>query len=805
MATTPWRAGTTVRVRGGRWRIEGVADGDDCAALRLSDASGGNAPSLTILTPFDRPVSLDRAAPLRVVRRRRCLHEIDRAIVDAHAFGSLTQLARATVRVMAYQLEPALAMLRHGVTRVLIADGVGLGKTIQAGMVVRELSAACESCRALVLTPAGLREQWRSELATHFALSSELADSEWLRRVAAERPPDVNPWSLPGIYVASHDFIKRPEALRALENVEWDVVIVDEAHAATSGTDRRAAVHGVARRALRVVLLTATPHAGDAREVAALCDIGRIDEREPPPTCFARSRTDVQPGEARRTRIHAVASTSLEAAMHRALERYSGRIWREATARGDERARLASIVLRKRALSSARSLLISLERRLDLLRGAIEPGEHQLLLPLDDEDPLEDAEPLDVLAAPGLANVSRERRWLSSIVDTARAAAQAESKTKWLLRLLRRVDEPIIIFTEYRDTLLSLERALASTGRTIAVLHGGMDPRTRALVTSSLSDRTKILLATDAAAEGLNLHHYSRIVIHYELPWNPARLEQRAGRVDRIGQTRRVHEIALVSPTRAERLVLEPIARRSISRHRASPSIIDALRESHVVSAVMSGLAISFNGDDAATTTPPPLNVLDLRAEAAIEAAGVERQRTLLQRSAAIPHRPRNPGPVACAFRFRSLDVDDGLRVIYRIAIADQTGRAVHRELVPVILRAPLPKRLLTAAELRALVLTATGNNTRLTAWIGERTRELLTRIEPAAAHLQRRMHERRSAIDGSKSSPSRGIVQLRFFGPTRPCEPERIAIAPVHGMRQTLVASPSLVAAILWVGRRTA
>ena len=147
------------------------------------------------------------------------------------------------------------------------------------------------------------------------------------------------------------------------------------------------------------------------------------------------------------------------------------------------------------------------------------------------------------------------------------------------------------VFTEYRDTLARLERRIGATGRSLAMLHGGMDPRQRAAVAAALDDRALTLLATDAAAEGLNLQHHGRIVIHYELPWNPARLEQRAGRVDRIGQTRRVHEIALVSSTPAERLVLRPLAARA--RKPATcrgPRSVAALNESRVAEAVMSGV-----------------------------------------------------------------------------------------------------------------------------------------------------------------------------------------------------------------------
>ena len=126
-----------------------------------------------------------------------------------------------------------------------------------------------------------------------------------------------------------------------------------------------------------------------------------------------------------------------------------------------------------------------------------------------------------------------ERRWLAAIAEAARTAARDESKTRWLLRFLRRVREPVIVFTEYRDTLARLQKRIAATGRSLAVLHGGLDPRERAAIAAALDARVATLLATDAAAEGLNLQHHSRIVVHYELPWNPARLEQRAGRVDR--------------------------------------------------------------------------------------------------------------------------------------------------------------------------------------------------------------------------------------------------------------------------------
>jgi len=125
-------------------------------------------------------------------------------------FGGAMAAARASVRLLPHQLEPLLAMVRYGITRILIADAVGLGKTIQAGLMLLELAAREVGFRALLLVPAGLRAQWRQELAERFDLAVEDADAEWLRRAAADRPPDVNPWSLPGIHLTSIDFAKRP-------------------------------------------------------------------------------------------------------------------------------------------------------------------------------------------------------------------------------------------------------------------------------------------------------------------------------------------------------------------------------------------------------------------------------------------------------------------------------------------------------------------------------------------------------------------------------------------------------------------
>lgn len=208
--TSQWRSGERVLARGERWTIADTSPFDSGIALRLCGAGPSNFNRVrTLLTPFDRPRLLSVQPRWRAVRPRGWLHAIRRAALDAHPFGGLRAAAGARIELMPYQLEPALAVWRHGATRVLIADDVGLGKTVQAGLILRECAARCDGMRALILAPAGLRDQWARELRDLFDLPATQADAGWLRRAARELPPDVNPWSLPGIFIASFDFAKR--------------------------------------------------------------------------------------------------------------------------------------------------------------------------------------------------------------------------------------------------------------------------------------------------------------------------------------------------------------------------------------------------------------------------------------------------------------------------------------------------------------------------------------------------------------------------------------------------------------------
>jgi superfamily II DNA or RNA helicase len=666
--------GSHVAVRGRTWTVTARTGFAACTAVALKSRGAGRPDTRrTLLAPFDRFIPAEQPQRLRIVKPPRLLHCLRRLAAGARPAGALPAAAAAAIDILPYQLEPALAVAA-GAARILLADAVGLGKTVQAGLVVAQLDAPA---RVLIATPAGLRGQWQLELERHFGMAAVIADTAWLARRAADLPPDVSPWALPEVYIASFDLLKRPEVLRPLEDVTWDAVVVDEAHHAAPGTARRAALDAIARRARRVLLLTATPHDGDDEAHAALLDLGAAGPCPVPPIVFRRTRGSLGGGLARRTVLLAVRPTPAERRMHRQLAGYTARIAGEARRRGDRHARLAAIVLRKRALSSAASLARSAARRLDLLAGPAPNETRQLALSWGDEDPLEDEVPDEVLAAPGLADAAVERGALAAIVESAARAAADESKTRRLIRLLARIGEPAIVFTEYRDTLARLAAALEASGQRALVLHGGQGPAERAEVQRAFNAGERLLVATDAASEGLNLHERCRLVVHYELPWTPARLEQRTGRVDRIGQRRRVHEILLVARDTAERLVLAPLAARAARARRAlagDAPLLDRLTESHVAAAVLEGERLPL---------PGPARQHEgagFRAEAEAEAERLHRVREYVAASPPLGDAASTSDVWVCAPR-RHRPARQ-VEAVYALEIVTPDGEALHREFV---------------------------------------------------------------------------------------------------------------------------
>jgi hypothetical protein len=359
--THEWGAGDPVRVRGEPWKVEGGQRFADCEVVRLRGTGRANrGRRVSLLWPFDRPERLRTNRHVRRVRLRRWLHALRAVAAGATPFGRLRTAAAARLDLRAWQLEPALALFNGLATRVLLADEVGLGKTIQAGLAVAELVALVPVARVLILAPAGLCDQWEEELRARFRIQAAIVDAALLRRTITQVAAGTNPWSTWPVIVASLDFVKRADVLRGLAPFTWDLLVVDEAHGCAVAPERSAAVRALARSSRRVVLATATPHAGDERAFSSLCATGALAADEAPIVMFRRCRADVGIESGRRVHLLRVRCTSEEQAMHRLLARYTMAVWR-APATAD--ARLAMLVLRKRALSSAASLVRSLERR----------------------------------------------------------------------------------------------------------------------------------------------------------------------------------------------------------------------------------------------------------------------------------------------------------------------------------------------------------------------------------------------------------------------------------------------------------
>ena len=272
-----------VRARGRRWRIERVSPGDDCCGLALSTADDlAHGPrSQVLLTPFDRLIPLDSGPDrMRVAPWHAALSRLRFLARAASRFDESHAAAAARMDLHSWQLEPALALALGRTSRLVLADHVGLGKTVQAGLCIAELTERGLLTRTLAITPASLRHQWAGELAARFGIGATVCDADWLAERVRALPATVNPWLAAGVFIVSMDFIKRIEVLRGLEDGVWDLLVVDEAHLAGADTSRARAIGAIARRARRVLLATATPHDGDAARFRALCNLGALDQQE---------------------------------------------------------------------------------------------------------------------------------------------------------------------------------------------------------------------------------------------------------------------------------------------------------------------------------------------------------------------------------------------------------------------------------------------------------------------------------------------------------------------------------------------
>jgi superfamily II DNA or RNA helicase len=516
---------------------------------------------------------------------------------------------RSGIDIEDYQLDPVVRAIQMPRVNLLIADDVGLGKTIESGLVALELIIRHRARRVMVVCPASLQVQWRDQMRDKFGLDFRIVDSELMRDLRRRRGIHVNPWSHFPRLITSLDFLKRERPLRLFKETlpaegesiyprRYDVLIVDEAHnCAPSGrgkyaTDslRTGAIRLLAPHFEHKLFLTATPHNGYSESFTALLELldnqrfargmdtnTKEFHRQKEAVMVRRLKSELPKDDFGIDRFPKRVLEALEVdypaeekRVHAALKRYSE--LRQTNAQ-DHAEKFATdfvlMTLKKRLFSSPAAFLRTLEQHESSLRNARKrkavsrPTRGVLQRQIDrvDEDYSVDDEAdeatHEALDAASLLFREPSPEELSLLKEmkswAERATSQLDAKTQGLTRWLdehirpggKWSDERVIIFTEYRATQNWLQGVLAAEGLTggerLQTMYGGMDSKDRerikaAFQTDPKQSPVRILLATDAASEGIDLQNHCSKMIHFEIPWNPNRLEQRNGRIDRHGQ-----------------------------------------------------------------------------------------------------------------------------------------------------------------------------------------------------------------------------------------------------------------------------
>lgn len=515
--------------RGRPWRVDRIDTFDRRTRVAFAHLASGSG-ALVAIRPFEPVSRIDAPADLRPVPVRAAVAAVERALSSRRTAFTLRAAERLRGDIHPWQLAAALAFER-GHARVLVSDEAGMGKTISAGVALAQCLDAAADHRCLVIAPGHLLRQWQTELAHRLSLDTRAIDASTLRRLQGEIPAGVAPWMLPGCFMTSIDFVKQPHVRMSLTSIAWDLLVIDEAHLACGDSERHAAAQMIAMRSRALLLLTATPSDGGGDRFRALVSLGAAE-----PLVHLRHAAAWHNRVDRRLRIAAPAATM---ELHDALLDYTEWIGRGPLRDVPAVALLCSL-LTKRALSSAHALLLSLERRLALIRLDPQPMQPSLF-ELDDD-------PGVIGAATGMPAALESAR-LQQLARAAGRAARDDRKLRTVLRLIERTREPVVIFTCFRDTALLLERRLRPLAP-VRIVHGELPPATNEAALRAFTEGpARVLVATDVASQGLNLHQRCRWVVHYDLPWRPPTIRQRTGRVDRLGQSRRAHATFLVAGT----------------------------------------------------------------------------------------------------------------------------------------------------------------------------------------------------------------------------------------------------------------
>jgi hypothetical protein len=550
---------------------------------------------------------------------------------------------RAGIKLMNHQLTPLQKALSLPRANVFIADDVGLGKTIEAGLIAQELLLRQRIEFILIVCPASVCLQWRDEMQKKFGLHFEVMNRAFIGRRRQERGFGVNPWGTHTRFIVSHPILRRPEYRDPLLShiggrATKSLLILDEAHvAAPAGANRYAVdskitdvVRDIAPRFENRLFLSATPHNGHSNSFSALLEL--LDPQRFTRGVPVRGRAQLEPVMVRRLKEdlrqlgveqfpkrilepHTVGTaTSPELVLGTKLAEYTALMKPE---RGQ--GALVFINLQKRLLSSVEAFFRTLQAHHRAVAEGRAKTAVQLSLGDDDEYGVDD----DAIDEADEAAVEAESRFISpsaqakTLLDdmlglARRERGAADAKVQALIAWIREhqcaavavggadpkasrserqwSEKRVLVFTEYGDTKRYLKNLLAtaidgtdSADSRIMEFHGGMSDEQREEVQRAFNSPpaahgVRILIATDAAREGVNLQGHCADLFHFDVPWNPARIEQRNGRVDRTLQpAKEVHCHYFLYPDRPEDIVVKKLVEKVETIQRELGSISSVL------------------------------------------------------------------------------------------------------------------------------------------------------------------------------------------------------------------------------------
>jgi superfamily II DNA or RNA helicase/CRISPR/Cas system-associated exonuclease Cas4 (RecB family) len=492
-------------------------------------------------------------------------------LLTEYKFNPYVLASSTKITIYPHQIDEVIHILDR--QRIMVADEVGLGKTITALLVASELKARGIAKRMLFVVPKALVPKWVREMNERFELDAKVLDSAFLK--AEPKPFKKDEF----IYVSSMDFLKQDHVIGIMNDAPADLfVVVDEAHKLVPGTERFKLGKKLSGKAGHMLFLTATPHRGDNEEyleIMRLLDIYILDVESAKALLIRNVKEDVVDLDGREvfpkrsSKTIRIPLSREEYELHRMVDGYVMDLIERASDRRELNAlRFLGIILRRRASSSPMALKRTLERRLEKLRHAPVTDVSKAIARMKeaeeefDEGEYEEAED-EIIGLPAMDRRA-EQDALKRLIEKLENLSGADSKFEHLMKFIEEVKRgdpsaKIVVFSEYRDTVDYLYEKLSEKYK-VAKIDGRMnaDERQRVLDESRKPDGPEIIVCTDAAGEGVDMQ-FANVEINYDLPWNPNRLEQRMGRIHRIGQKRNVYYYNFVLDGTVDGLILSRV------------------------------------------------------------------------------------------------------------------------------------------------------------------------------------------------------------------------------------------------------